>query len=200
MTELKAETSGGRPSSAVKQPDRARAAKGRRILLQLVIFVALIALVGYGFTRYVLAPVGSSSVPEYVGSLGITNRVEGQEAETEINKLHGTDITLKNAYIAQYSGRYGGAHLQVWVGETGSPAEAQELIQRMAIAINKGTSPFSNPREETVAGRKLWQTDGPDGSFFFYESQELPTRVVWLSIEHTEGTTEAILASALKVF
>ncbi len=127
MTEAKTGVAGGLAASRVRETENSkpRGARRRRVFLQLGLFIALVALVGYGFTRYVVAPQGSSSsVPQFVGALGLTNSVEGAQAESEINQLHGTDITLTNAYIAQYSGRYGGAHMQVWVGEAASQTDA----------------------------------------------------------------------------
>lgn len=202
MTEAKTGVAARLPASRGRESENSRPrGKRRRVLLQLGLFIALAALVGYGFTRYVIAPpTSSSSVPQFVGALGLTNSVEGPEAQAEINKLHGTDITLSNAYIAQYSGRYGGAHMQVWVGQAATQSEAMDLMQRMVAGINRGGTPFSNARQETIAGRNLWQADGTDGSFFFYISQNPNTRVVWITLQHSQGTTESLLESALKVF
>lgn len=177
---------------------RIRGGKRRLPLFQIIIFLAVLGLVGYGFSRYVLAPPESSTAPQYVGSLKLTSLVEGTEAQAQINQLHGTNISLENAFIAEYQPPYGGDHLMVWVGEAGSEAAAEDLINRMVAGIKRGGAGFSNPRQVQVAGQDVWQTDGTGGNFYFYISSEHNNRVVWLSIEG-KGST-AVLERAVKEF
>ena len=156
-------------------------------------------LVGFGFVRYVLAPPeSSSSAPQYVGSLKLTSLVEGADAQSQINKLHGTSITLENAFIAEYQPPYGGEYLMVWVGEAGSEVAADDLINRMVAGIKRGGSPFSNPRQVQVDGYDIWQADGTGGNFYFYKSPERVDRVIWLTIEGKGGA--ALLEAAVKAF
>jgi hypothetical protein len=174
--------------------------KRRRVLYQVMIFAALLGLVGYGFSRFVLSPAQSSSgVPQFVGALGLINSVEGKEALTEINKLHGTGISLTSAYIADYEGRYGGTHMKVWAGEAGSPDAAEALITQMVNGINRGGSPFSSPKKVKIAGHEVWQADGAGGSFFFYRSGDPSDRVVWLTI-NGGGDPLSLVESALRTF
>ncbi|MDO8687166.1 MAG: hypothetical protein Q7K41_01110 [Dehalococcoidales bacterium] len=175
-----------------------RGGKRRLPLFQIVIFVAVLGLVVYGFSRYVLAPPESSTAPQYVGSLKLTSLVEGAEAQSQINQLHGTSISLENAFIAEYQPPYGGDHLMVWVGEAGSETAASDLISRMVAGIKRGGTPFSNPRQIQVAGHDIWQTDGTGGNFYFYISPAHANRVVWLSIEGKGGA--AVLERAVKEF
>ncbi|MFH0941981.1 MAG: hypothetical protein V1823_03030 [Chloroflexota bacterium] len=175
-----------------------RAGKRRLRLFQVVIFVAVLGLVGYGFGKYVLAPPESSAVPQYVGSLKLTSLVEGTEARSQINRLHGTSISLENAFIAEYEPPYGGEHLMVWVGEAGSEAAAVDLINRMVEGINRGGAGFSNPRQVPVAGHDVWQADGAGGNFFFYKSLEPGDRVVWLTIKASNSA--ALLERAVREF
>ena len=175
-----------------------RGEKRRLPLFQIVIFVAVLGLVGYGFVRYVLAPPGSSTAPQYVGSLKLTSLVEGTEALSQINKLHGTSISLENAFIAEYQPPYGGEHMMVWVGEAGSETAAEDLINQMVEGIKRGGSPYSNPRQVQVAGQDVWQTDGDGGNFYFYKSPKHGDRVVWLTIEGKGGA--ALLERAVKLF
>ena len=172
---------------------------GKRFpLIQLALLVAVFALVGYGFVRYVLAPPESSTAPQYVGSLKLASLVEGTEALSQINKLHGTSISLENAFIAEYQPPYGGEHMMVWVGEAGSETAAEDLINQMVEGIKRGGSPYSNPRQVQVAGQDVWQTDGDGGNFYFYKSPDHGNRVVWLTIEGKGGA--ALLERAVKLF
>lgn len=176
-----------------------RGGEKRLHLFQVVIFVAVLGLVGYGFTKFVLAPPESSSgAPQYVGSLKLASLVEGTEAQSQINRLHGTSISLENAFIAEYQPPYGGEHLMVWVGEAGSEAAAVDLINRMVEGINRGGAGFSNPRQVQVAGHDVWQADGTGGSFYFYKSLETGGRVVWLTIKASNSA--ALLERAVREF
>ena len=86
----------------------------------------------------------------------------------------------------------------VWVGEAGSEAAADDLINRMVAGIKRGGSGFSNPRQIQVAGHDVWQADGTGGNFYFYKSPERGDRVVWLTIEGKGGA--ALLERAVKAF
>ncbi len=158
----------------------------------------MLGLVGFGFIRYVLTPPDSATAPQYVGSLKLTSIVEGAEAQLQINKLHGTNISLENAFIAEYKPPYGGEHMMVWVGEASSETAAEDLISRMVDGINRGGAGFTNPRQTNVNGHDVWQVDGTGGSFFFYISPEHADRVVWLSIEG-KGIP-ALLEAAVRAF
>ncbi len=172
--------------------------KRRLVLFQVVMFAALLGLVWYGFGQYVLAPAKSSGIPQYLGSLKIASHVEGTEAQTQINRLHGTGISLQSAFIADYKGEYGGVHVQVWAGSAGSEAAATDLINRMVNGINRGGTGFTNLRQVKVAGHEVWQVDGKGGQFFFYISLEPGDRVVWLTIEGSDSAS--LLESAVRVF
>ncbi len=175
-----------------------RRGKGRLRFLQLVILLAVLGLVGFGFSKYVLAPPSTATAPQYVGQLKLASFVEGEEAMSQINKLHGTSISLENAFIAEYQPPYGGEHLMVWVGEAGSEQAADDLINRMVESINRGGAAFTSPRQVKVAGHDVWQVDGTGGQFYFYKSQQPGDRVVWLSIEGKGGA--ALLERAVKAF
>ncbi len=183
----------------VQRTKEIRGEKRRLPLFQVIIFVAVLGLVAYGFGRYVLAPPeSSSSTPQYIGPMKLTSLVEGAEARSEINKLHGTEIRLENAFIAAYQPPYGGDHLMVWVGEAESETAAEDLIKRMVEGIKRGGAGYSNPRQIQVSGQNIWQTDGTGGNFYFYISPEHANRVVWLSIEGKGGA--AVLEAAVKAF
>lgn len=182
----------------VQTTKKIRREKRRLPLFQVIIFVAVLGLVAYGFGRYVLAPPESSTAPQYVGLLKLTSLVEGTEALSQINKLHGTSISLENAFIAEYQPPYAGEHLMVWVGEAGSEAAAEALINRMVEGIKRGGAGYSNPRQVQVAGHDIWQTDGTGGNFYFYKSPAHGNRVVWLTIEGKGGA--ALLELAVKTF
>lgn len=173
--------------------------KKRRPIFPVLIIAAVLGLVGYGFTRYVIAPpANSSGVPQYVGTLKLTSLTEGEEALAAVSRLHGTTISLENAFIADYYPPYGGEHLMVWGGDAGSTVAAVDLIERMVKAIGRGDAGYTNPRQVKVDGHDIWQVDGKDGNFYFYVSTEHPDKVVWLTI--TSKSSAALLEAAIKAF
>jgi hypothetical protein len=182
----------------IKTKENSGRKKRRFPLIQVVMIAAVLGLIWYGFGRYVLAPAQSSAVPEYIGPLKLVSHVEGPEALTEINKLHGASISLQNAFIADYSGIYGGDHVKVWAGSAGSRDAAAELIDRMVKGINRGGTGFNNLKQIKVAGLDVWQADGAGGNFFFYISLEPADRVVWLTIDSMSSIS--LIESAIKVF
>lgn len=200
-SELQPEASVNVSTSAGGRTDSKNGVGGRKrrlVLFQMVMLAAVLGLVWYGFGRYVLAPVQSSAVPQYVGSLRLASHVEGTEALTEINRLHGTSISLQNAFIAEYKAEYGGDHLTVWAGNAGSDPAAADLISRMVKGIERGGTGFTNLRQVKVAGHDVWQADGVGGNFFFYKSSETGDRVIWLTIEGSDSVS--LLESAVRVF
>lgn len=143
-----------------------------------------------------MAPAKEPTAPSHLGSLQLVGVTEGSEALSQINKLHGTNIDLVSGYIATYAG--GDGHAMVWVGGAESRETAEELTARMVKGIEKGNTGFSNPRKLTVAGHEVWQVDGGDGQFFFYNSLEPNSRVVWITIEGADAMP--ILEQVIKAF
>ncbi len=171
--------------------------KRRPPLLQIGIAIVFLALIGGSFGMNVLAPAqGTPTIPRYLGSLALDHSMQGEEAMDEINKLHRTNIKLVNAVIAQYG--TGNDMVMVWLGRAESRQAALDLITDMVKGIEKGTSTFSNPSQIKVGNYPVWQVDGPGGKFFFYESKDSDSRVVWVSVQ--SKNYNEILERAVKAF
>ncbi len=153
-------------------------------------------MVWFSFGQNVLAPQKQTGVPEQLGTLELIGSVEGSEALAQIGRLHGTDIKLVSAYIAEYA--HGNERVTVWVGKAESSNAGAELIKRMLQAIEKGGSGFTNLQRLTIAGHEVFRVDGPGGEHFFYNSREQQDRVVWLTVEVADALP--ILEQALKNF
>ncbi len=166
------------------------------LLFQLFIMAGLLAVVWFSFGQNVLAPQKQLGVPEQLGTLELIGTIEGSEALAQIRRLHGTEIKLVSAYIAEYA--HGNERATVWVGRTESRDAAVELIMKMLQAIEKGGSGFSNLQRLEIAGREVFRVDGPGGKHFFYHSKELRTEVVWLTVEAADALP--ILEQALETF
>ncbi len=153
-------------------------------------------MVWFNFGQNVLAPQKQSGVPEQLGTLELISSSEGSEALAQIGRLHGTDIKIVSAYIAEYA--YGTERATVWVGRAESSNAGAELIKRMLQAIEKGGSGFTNLQRLTITDHEVFRVDGPGGEHFFYNSRESREAVVWLAVEAAD--TLPILEQVLKTF
>ena len=122
-------------------------------------------MVWFSFEQNVLAPQKQLGVPEQLGMLELIGSIEGSEALAQIGRLHGTDIELVSAYIAEYA--YGNERVTIWVGRAESSNAGAELIKRMLQAIGKGDSGFTNLQRLTIAEHEVFRVDGPGGEHFF---------------------------------
>ncbi|MBI4285382.1 MAG: hypothetical protein HY670_05735 [Chloroflexi bacterium] len=179
--------------------------KSRSKLIQIFIAIGIIAVIIISFGVNVLGFKKHTGIPEMLLEMKISNHVEGQQALARVNTLHGVDIPLVGAIIADYSHDFNPYHknddkVNVWIGKTKSAADATELINRMyqGIQQGKGNTPFSNARKITVEGREVFQTDGPGGQHYFYAMSAPEPRVIWLTI--SAGNPGAVLRESVKVF
>ncbi|MBI4186367.1 MAG: hypothetical protein HY530_02530 [Chloroflexi bacterium] len=174
----------------------ARKKRRRSALWQLLIAAALLAVIWLSFGQNVLAPARQSKAPEQLGVLELVSTVEGPEAMSQVNRLHGVNINLVDAYIAEYA--HGNERASAWVGRAESSHHAAELIQRMFQGIKDGNSTFGSPQQLSISGHDVFQVDGPGGQHFFYNSVKSGENVVWLTIEADDALS--IVETALKSF
>ncbi len=147
---------------------------------QMVVIAIIIAAFVSSVGLNVIKPGGQLNLPERLGILELVGAVEGEEAMSRIEDLHGIGFELTSAYIAEYV--HGSERGSVWVGRTDSSATAEALTQRMRAAIEDGSSPFSNVRQTRIAGRAVYRVDGPGGDHFFYHSERHGKEIVWLTV------------------
>lgn len=129
--------------------------------------------------------------------------VEGQQALTQVYQLHGMNLGLVSAYIAEYSHTFNPYHSNderatVWVGKADGSQTAAALLTRMRQGIEKGGSPFSMPEQLTVDGHDVFRVEGMGDTHFFYNSPVKGDQVVWLTIKSVNPMV--ILEEALKLF
>ncbi len=171
------------------------------VLFQLIIIVGFLAAVWFSFGQNVLAPRKQLDVPELLGNLELIGTVRGAEAMTQINRLHGLDIDLADAFVATYthsSPYHGNSQATIWVGRAENTEAASRLTQRMVDSINEGGSAFNNLQRLTVADLEVFQVDGSGGRHFFYNSGKQREAVVWLTIEADDPLP--ILKETVKIF
>lgn len=166
------------------------------LAFQLLLVMGFLALVWFIFAQTVLNPPKAAGVPDKLAGLELDSQVEGPEALARINQLHGTDIRLVKAYIAEYS--HGNQRVTAWVAAADSPQGAAELIRRMAQGIERGGSAFSNLQRLTIGDQEVFEVEGPGGKSFFYHAKEPADRVVWLTIAAPNAMP--LLGQAVKTF
>ncbi len=184
--------------SSITQVKRRRRSPG---VFYLFIAIGLVVAVGLSFGLNVLVPRMQRDAPERLGNLELIGIVRGAEAMTQLNRLHGLDINLADAFVAVYthsSPYHGNSHATIWVGRVESTEAASRLTQRMVDSINEGGSAFNNLQRLTVADHEVFQVDGSGGRHFFYNSQKQREAVVWLTIEADDPLP--ILKEALNKF
>ena len=133
-------------------------------------------MVWFSFGQNVLSPQKQLGVPEQLGTLELIGSIEGSEALSQIGRLHGTDIKLVDAYIAEYA--HGNERVTVWVGRAENNNAGVELIKSMLQGIERGGSGFSNLQRLSIADHEVFRVDGPGGEHFFYISKEQREMVV----------------------
>ncbi len=165
------------------------------LLFQILFVIGLLAVVWFSFGQNVLAPQ-NSDVPERWQRLELVSTIEGDEALSGVNRLHGTEISMVSAYIAEYAS--GNEWATAWVGGTESAEAATELLRRMTDAITRGGAGFSNLQHITISNHDVFQVDGPGGEHIFYISGEQSDRVVWLTVNAVDVLS--ILETGIKIF
>lgn len=166
-----------------------------RLLFQILIVAGFLVVLWFSFDQNVLKPQ-NSAVPERWQMLELVSTVEGDEAMSGVNRLHGTEINLVSAYIANYAG--GTERATAWVGSVGNAQTAAEILRMMVEGIAKGGAGFSNLRQMTIADHDVFRVDGPGGEHIFYISREQPDRIVWLTVNAADVLP--ILETGIKIF
>jgi hypothetical protein len=150
-------------------------------IFQILVVIGILTLLWSSFGQSVLEPQQQALVPARLGDLELTSAVEGASALTQVSQLHGTDITLTAAYIAEYASD--NERVTVWMGQAETESDAAGLNAMMLVAIANGNSPFSNPSPLSVAGHEVFED---------------AKSVIWLEIEAFD--TLSMLEQAVTIF
>ncbi len=166
-------------------------------IFQLLIVIGILTLLWSSFGQSVLGPQKQQAlVPARLGDLELVSAVGGPDALAQVSQLHGIDITLTAAYIAEYASD--NERVMVWMGQAETESDAARLNAMMLDGIANGNSLFSNPTPLSVAGYEVFQVDSASGRHFFYQSQEDRRSVIWLEIEAFD--TLSMLEQAVTIF
>ncbi len=174
--------------------------KSHAFLFQVLIVLGLLTAVWFSFGQNVLAPQKQTEAPKRLGALKLGSSTTGAEALAQVSQLHGTEIEMASAYIADYTGV--NERVTVWVGTANGSEAATSLLERMVSGISDGNQSFSNLKRIVINqgyhGHEIYQVSGPGGEHFFYISKKANQRVVWLTIAAPDAL--AIVEQALNTF
>ncbi len=165
------------------------------LLFQIFVVIGFLAAMWISFGQNVLAPQNSAA-PEQWQKLALVSTIEGDEALSSVSRLHGTEIILKSAYIAEYAGDTGRA--TAWVSRAVNEEEARKLLDMMVRGIARGGAGFSNMQQKTIVNQEVFQVDGPGGAHFFYIPGGQREKVIWLTVNAADVLP--ILETAIKIF
>lgn len=135
-------------------------------------------------------------IPAQLGELHLVSSITGSDAVKQMNQLHGLqNLGVIGGYIATYqpNRQTSGVQAVLWVGESGSTAGAQQLLDRMTGAMSANPTIFSAPQRRTVDGITIYATQGQGGQHYFYQ---MSNKVVWLQVQGAPA--EDLLRDALR--
>lgn len=129
-----------------------------------------------------LTPLKQISTPKELAGLKLIKAARGKDAITQVNQLHGKSIPVKDALVATYQGP--GAQALLWVGEVESEERAASFPQRMAAAIERGGTPFSDLKVMEIGDKKVYSAVGQGKNHYFYASSN---KIIWVEAQGTQA-------------
>ena len=167
--------------------------KRRKITLLLMISgIALIAIaIAASWLRITLEKSDPAWLPKTLAGLVLEQLVQGEEAVSEINSLHGKSFAL----VDGAAGSYGGGQVTLWVSQAQTTSSAEEILFAMRDRIAEGDSPFTPLSESTRGQRTVYEAEGMGQIHYYFQSNDL---VIWLAVEVTIASTA--LTDALEHF
>ena len=174
---------GSRPSQGV----RARRFGTPFTVVQLGFFVLMAVVVAAGLWGVVQRRPRASAIPEELAGYRLVRSVDGPQALQMVAGLHQGSPQITEAWVAYYE--RGGV---MWAGTAVSGEAAREQLEAMAQAIGKGGTPFSDLREISLAGRRVFTVRDSSNAHYFFQSGAL---VIWITAPGVSGApfVEAVL-------
>jgi hypothetical protein len=136
-------------------------------------------------------------LPADLAGLPLTAWIDGDRAKVQTEQLHGKGLGqgFDEAWIGHYGLEGEGT---LWVSRSASVADAQTLMDRMTVSIEKGTSPFTNLAIAEVDAVPVASLDGMGQKHYYFL---VATDLYWLGIAPalSEAAFTELLDNARKV-
>ena len=177
-----------------------RKAKFTTAAIVLAILIAAVLIYNYAAkdnsTPKDTKSLAESSFPQTLQGLSLTQVVSGPQAIGMISKLHGSDITIKQGYIASYQGNQ--AQIMIWISESNNEKEAVQLFEVMDKKISaageagSGQAPFTERRQLNFSGTDVIAVKGMGMENYYYQAGN---KVYWVAAGGVDPvkTLEAIM-------
>ncbi len=158
------------------------------IAAQLVLGAVIVAFIARGFW---LSPEGeappSTPVPQQIAGLSLTRAVTGQNAVTELRRMHGKDVGIFGGWIAYYQNR-----AIVWVGETPGEAQAYQLIDAMTRRIRAGSPEFTDLQQLRFGSQTVYGVVGQGQRHYYWQQGALTVWIAAPNVGETEFLRESL--------
>lgn len=167
--------------------------KGQKIAYLLMVSGIVIITLALA-SRWLLINIEKSDpswLPETLAGLRLEQQLQGKDAVSEINQLHGKTFALVDSAV----GSYGNGQVTLWISQARSSSSAEDILLAMRDRIAEGDSPFTPLRESKHGKRSFFETEGMRQIHYYFQSSDL---VIWLAAEIT--IAETALAEALDHF
>ncbi|TDA68664.1 MAG: hypothetical protein D9V47_07895 [Clostridia bacterium] len=151
----------------------------RRSVLTWLVLGLLVLVSIWASTAYLGKPhLQAGNFPHEVAGLFLQgNPVSGEAARQQVNQLHGTDISVLEAYIATYAGQ--GEEATLWLSESASETEAEALLAAMDAGVP--SAPAFSGYEKIQDGTDVYYYVRGMGQDHYYFQDD--HRVYWLSVK-----------------
>ncbi|MDL1970346.1 MAG: hypothetical protein LWW94_05115 [Candidatus Desulfofervidaceae bacterium] len=127
-------------------------------------------------------PKATPLFPETLPNLHLIKLIKGKEAKKEVNRLHGKEIPVKDAWVAYYRGAFFEGNWNeatIWISEAFSLEEASKQTKiMMEKIIHNPRSPFYNVKVITTPQGKMYIFWGMGNEHAVFQKQ---TMVYWIS-------------------
>jgi len=118
---------------------------------------------------------------ENVGNMHRVQLLTGDEAQAEVDKLHGKSLPAEASVVARYiaPGQKGGP-AEVWISRVASAKEARRQTGQMVhMMYENPRSPFKNPSRQDHGGNAVYRFEGMGQSHLIWFEADL---VYWISV------------------
>lgn len=129
-------------------------------------------------TSQTFDPESEKLFPSQLAQMKRVEIISGEEALNSVSMLHGKDIPIKQAYVANYQGQ-GNEQMTIWYSETNNPQDAQSLFQSMDKKM-PNTNAFKDYKTVTLDNRDYKFVTGMGQDHYYWLKDN---RVLWLAVQ-----------------
>lgn len=133
-------------------------------------------------TSQALDPETEKLFPSQLAQMKRIELISGEEALNSVSMLHGKDIPMKQAYVANYQDD-GNRQMTIWYSETNNPQDAQVLFQSMDEKMPK-TNAFKDYKTVSLDNRDYKFVTGMGQDHYFWL---IGNRVLWLAVQGSDS-------------